>query len=514
MNRTLLEKARCMSFSSGLKSSMWGEAVVTNAYLVNRSPCFAIDFKLPQEMWLDKRISIDHLSQFGCNAYYAKTSNGKLEHRAIKYVMLEYPSGVKGYKFLVVQPVGYKMFKSRSVTFNEKDYHFRTLLTSDLPVSGATTQAIISFIPSGYYMGILGDHEGGAASDDPPADSQESGGHMDLQTPPQVSLGNQEEGGSEAIGEGSSSPHQQTYGTWVLMPKPAGAKIICSKWVFRIKEGNNLDDPHRFKAMLCAKGFTQRDGIDYNEIFSPVVKHKTLRLLLAMTTVYDWHLQQIDVKTDFLHGNLNETIYMSPHVGFEDSSKTNHVCLLKKSIYGLKQPPRQWNIKFNKCMLSRGFVRSKFDTCLYLKRPKSGMCLYPFIYVNDILIMSNAKSEIEKIKKELSMNFDMKDLGTAKKILDINIIRDRPNKKIILSQAEYIDKVIRKFNMEHCKSIVGSVMYCMLCTRPDLAFAISVLSMFMSNPGENHWHAMKFLLKYLNDTKNFGLVYANYGQKF
>ncbi|CAM8907396.1 unnamed protein product [Rhodiola kirilowii] len=243
-------------------------------------------------------------------------------------------------------------------------------------------------------------------------------------------------------------------GTWVLVPKPAGAKVIGSKWVFRIKEGNNLDDPPRFKARFCAKGFKQREGIDYNEIFAPVVKYKTLRLLLAMTTVNDWHLQQMDVKIAFLHGNLNETIYMSQPIGFEDSSKPNHVCLLKKSIYGLKQSPRQWNIKFNECMMSLGFIRSKFDTCIYLKRPKSGLCLYLLLYVDDILIMSNAESEIEKIKKELSRNFDMKDLGNAKKILGINIIRDRPNKRMILSQVEYIDKVLEKFNMKHSKLAV------------------------------------------------------------
>ncbi|CAM8993457.1 unnamed protein product [Rhodiola kirilowii] len=145
---------------------------------------------------------------------------------------------------------------------------------------------------------------------------------------------------------------------------------------------------------------------------------------------------------------------MSQPIGFEESSKLNHVCLLKKSIYGLKQSPRQWNIKFNECMLFLGFIRSKFDTFLYLKRPKSGMCLYLLLYVDDILIMSNADSEIEKIKKELSMNFDMKDLGNAKKILGINIIRDIPNKKMIMSQAEYIDKVLKRFNMEHSKPAV------------------------------------------------------------
>ncbi|CAM8887559.1 unnamed protein product [Rhodiola kirilowii] len=212
----------------------------------------------------------------------------------------------------------------------------------------------------------------------------------------------------------------------------------------------------------------------------------------------------------------------------------DYVCLLRKSIYGLKQSPRQWNIKFNECMISLGFARSKYDTCLYLKKPKFGLILYLLLYVDDILIMSNYESEISKIKKQLSSNFDMKDLDIAKKILGINIVRDRPKKKMYLSQAEYIDKVLKKFSMDDSKSAmiplgghlvlskedypkdetarmkmslipydvaVGSV-YCMLCTRPDLAFGISVLSRFMSNLGERHWNAMKFLLKYLNHTNH------------
>ncbi|CAM8998933.1 unnamed protein product [Rhodiola kirilowii] len=689
MNRTLLEKARCMLISSGLKSSMWGEAVTCAAYLINRSPCSAIDFKVPLEMWLNKKIHLEHLRPFGCTAY-AKVFEGKLEPMAIKTVMLGYPSGCKGYKLLVIQPGAYKVIRARSVTFNEKDFHFKNLITDAPTVVSGLSQDTSDFIPAGYFMGNQGGPSGNGAGEAEPAGSQGSGGHLDLHTPPQVSLGNQEEGGSDQDEDhGSNLPHQpdgeqlslpssstnrnashspishndidvpgasqsnsgggtnavttdlivynpavsaimtediasahadndlsnyvlardraprirfppkryanvaefaniaeyainvaekvkfvvpETYdeamkskdsdkwklamsekiesmfnnGTWELVPKAPGAKIIGSKWVFRIKEPNSPTESPRFKARLCAKGFTQREGIDYNEIFAPVVKYKTLRLLLAMTTVYDWHLQQMDVKTEFLHGNLNETIYMSQAIGYVDHKLPDHVCLLRKSIYGLKQSPRQWNIKFNECMMSLGFARSKYDTCLYLKRPKSGLILYLLLYVDDILIMSNSESEISKIKKQLSSNFDMKVLGIAKKILGINIVRNRQKKLMFLSQAEYVDKVLEKFSMHDSKPAmiplgghlvlskedcpkdetarkkmssipydvaVGSVMYCMLCTRPDLAFGISVLSRFMSNPGESHWNAMKFLLKYLNHTKNLGLVYSAYGNK-
>ncbi|CAM8972365.1 unnamed protein product [Rhodiola kirilowii] len=189
--------------------------------------------------------------------------------------------------------------------------------------------------------------------------------------------------------------------TWKLVPKPENVKIIGSKWIFRIKEGSTPTDPPRFKARLVAKGYNQREGIDYNEIFAPVVMYKTLRLLLAMTIVYDWELHQMDVKTAFLHGSLNETIYISQPPGFIDKDHPDHICLLMKSIYDLKQSPRQWNIKFNSCMLVLGFMRSKFDACLYLKRPKPELNVYLLLCVDDILIMSNSKTEVEKIKREL-----------------------------------------------------------------------------------------------------------------
>ncbi|CAM8957513.1 unnamed protein product [Rhodiola kirilowii] len=124
--------------------------------------------------------------------------------------------------------------------------------------------------------------------------------------------------------------------TWKLVPRPADVKPLACKWIYIIKEGNSPNDPPRFKARLVAKGFHQREGIDFNDIFAPVVKYKTLRLLIALTDVHDWHIEQMAVKTAFLHGDLLETIHMCQPEGFVDKTKPNHVCLLRKSIYGLK----------------------------------------------------------------------------------------------------------------------------------------------------------------------------------
>ncbi|CAM8978016.1 unnamed protein product [Rhodiola kirilowii] len=285
--------------------------------------------------------------------------------------------------------------------------------------------------------------------------------------------------------------------SWKLVPKPDNVKAIDCKCIFRIKEGNDSGEPPRFKARLVSKGFSQREGIDFNDIFAPVVKYKTMSILLAMTAVFNWKLEKMDVKTAFLHRDLDERLYMKQPIGFIDKQKPEHVCFLNKSIYGLKQSPRQWNRKSDSCMLSLGFIKSLYDSCLYLKDVKSATLLYVVLYVDDLLLICPSLPVIMQLKDNLKKFFDMKDLGKAQKILGVKIIRDRKNKQILLSQVDYIDKVLTKFSMKDSNPIVvplgepldiskhdcpktdqerqkmdkipydvavGSIMYAMLCT--------------------------------------------------
>ncbi|CAM8999623.1 unnamed protein product [Rhodiola kirilowii] len=252
----------------------------------------------------------------------------------------------------------------------------------------------------------------------------------------------------------------------------------------------------------------------------------------------------MDVKTTFLHGDLVETIYVKQPIGFINKNCPNHVCLLQKSIYGLKQSPRQWNKKFDSCMISLGFFRRKYNTCLYLKNVDSKCPVFVLLYVDDLLLISSSLTVINGVKSDLKAHFDMKDMGKAQKIPCVNIIRDRPRKLMYLSQADYVLKVLNRFAMNDSKYspiplgghlilskhdcpqtdaekkqkmshvpydvAVGSIMYVMLCTRADLAFVVSVLSRYMSNPGSKHWEAMKYLLKYLSGTRNLGLIFGQH----
>ncbi|KAL9256969.1 Retrovirus-related Pol polyprotein from transposon TNT 1-94-like protein [Drosera capensis] len=212
--------------------------------------------------------------------------------------------------------------------------------------------------------------------------------------------------------------------TWELVKLPKGRRVVGCKWIYKKKTGALEAEKTRFKARLVAKGFTQKEGVDYNEIFSPVVRHTSIRVLLTLVAHQNLKLEQLDVKTAFLHGNLKEEIYMRQPEGFSIEGKEDYVCRLHKSLYGLKQSPRQWYKKFDSFMIKHGFNKSPYDCCVYHKKVSDASLMYLLFYVDDMLIATRDMVEIKKLKVLLNTEFDMKDLGAAQKILGMEIIRD------------------------------------------------------------------------------------------
>ncbi len=336
--------------------------------------------------------------------------------------------------------------------------------------------------------------------------------------------------------EMDSLMHNQT---WDLVRLPAGKTTLKNKWVYRLKEEDG--GQQRYKARLVVKGFAQKKGIDFDEIFSPVVKMTSIRTILSLVAAEDLHLEQLYVKTTFLHGDLEEEIYMQQPQGYEVKGKEKLVCRLKKSLYGLKQAPRQWYLKFDKFMSEQGYTRCHSDHCVYLKKQNDGSYIILLLYVDDMLVAGSNMQEINVLKRKLANSFAMKDLGAAKQILGMRITRDRKNRKLTLSQNEYIQKVLKRFNMHNAKpvstpfashfklnkemcpktqedvdymskvpyaSAVGSLMYAMVCTRPDIAHAVGVVSRYMNNPGKEHWMAVKWILRYLKGTTDQALCFG------
>ena len=236
---------------------------------------------------------------------------------------------------------------------------------------------------------------------------------------------------------------------WNLVDLPDGVKAIKCKWIFKRKI--DLDEyVHIHKARLVAKGFRHIHGVDYDETFSPVMMLKSIWIILAIATYFNYEIWQMDVKTTFLNGNINEEVYMIQPEGFVNPANAGKVCKLRKSIYGLKQASRSWNLCFDEVVKEFGFIKNEEEPCLYKKASGSAL-VFLVLYVDDILLIGNDIPLLESTKTSLKMRFSMKDLGEAAYILGIKIYRDRSRALIGLSQSTYIDKVLKRFSMQNSK---------------------------------------------------------------
>jgi len=324
--------------------------------------------------------------------------------------------------------------------------------------------------------------------------------------------------------------------TWNLEPLPPNRQAIDCKWVYKIKckPDGSID---RYKARLCAKGFLQKEGIDYKETFAPVVRYDSVRVLLALATIYDLDIKQFDVKTAFLYGELLEEVFMKQPEGFI-SDDPSLVCKLIKSLYGLKQSSCCWNEKFIKFLEEFNFEQLEADKCVF-RAEYEGVVIFLALYVDDGLIVCKKNKLIDKILEELGSQFEIK-INDPECFVGLEIKRDRAAKKMFINQQSYITKMMEKFNMQDCKpnaipadsnneltndhspttitemqdmsripfrEAVGSLMFAAIVSRPNIMFATSQVSRFLQNPGQKHWAAVKRILRYLQGTKDIGIIY-------
>ncbi|KAF5754617.1 putative RNA-directed DNA polymerase [Helianthus annuus] len=309
--------------------------------------------------------------------------------------------------------------------------------------------------------------------------------------------------------------------TWEVVDLPKGRKPIGCKWVYKIKYRAN-GEIERYKARLVAKGFNQREGIDFGETFSPVVKMVTVRIVLKLAVNNCWPLYQLDINNAFLYGSLSEEVYMSLLQGYYVNDK-NKVCKLVKSLYGLKQAPRKWNEKLTSVIVNMGFVQSLCDHSLFILN-KGDIVVILLVYVDDIVITGNNSSEIMTVKKCLSDNFQIKDLGLLKYFLGIEVLYS--GSSVCLSQRKYCLELLSEFGYLGCKPVgtpieqshvitaktdkdenflenvsgfqklIGKLIYLSL-TRPDISYAVQFLSQYMHKPCQSHLDIALRLLRYL-----------------
>lgn len=585
-NRTVVEKARCLLFDAQLEKKFWAEAANTAVYLKNRSPTSSLENKTPYEAWYKKKPDLKHIRLFGSRvmAHIPKERRLKWDKKAEEFILVGFSETVKGYR--LYDPRKNIVTVKRDITVMEDkkkedihknedslvwvqiiEEHPESLETPVMNEEGRDSVGEISVSESlqddssaSTSTSVYTDPEN-ESDDDTLTTSNIETDISSIEIQPVESSKRirraPERYGFSNLCSTSSSPdveqidfvealngpeaeqwrqamreELQSFAAndaWELVDVPSKGSIVQCKWVLNKKL--DVSDKVRYRARLVAKGFTQRRGIDYEDTFSPVVKHSTLRMLFALSVQWDMDITHLDVTTAFLNGHLKEDIYMSIPEGFQNVS-SQKVLKLKRAIYGLKQSSLVWYQKVKDCLCNLGFTMSKYEPCLFIKNT-GNVKIIVTVYVDDFLIFSNCAKETEKLKTVLGSNFKLKDLGSVRRYLGMRINVNKESNTLTVDQHEYIEQLLARFDMSNCNTadtpiecklnieksescatnvpyqrLIGSLMYLAILTRPDIAYALSYLSQFNNCYDVTHFNYAKRVLKYLQKTKHYCLEYS------
>ncbi|CAI7734162.1 unnamed protein product [Closterium sp. NIES-54] len=323
-------------------------------------------------------------------------------------------------------------------------------------------------------------------------------------------------------------------GTYVDAVPPPGANIVSGMWIFRVKRPPG--SPPVFKARYVAHGFSQRQGVDYFQTFSPTPKMTTLRVLLHIAAQRDYELHSLDFSSAFLQGSLHEEIWLRRPPGFTGTFPPGTQWSLRRPVYGLRQAPREWHDTLRTTLAALGFAPSTADPSLFLRTDTSLPPFYILVYVDDLVFATADTAGLAYVKSELLKRHTCTDLGELRNYLGLQITRDRARRTITLTQSHMVQQVLQRFGFTYSSpqatplstrhslsalpsdesvessgpypELVGCLMYLMTCTRPDLAYPLSILARYVA-PGRHrpeHMAAAKRVLRYLCNTSGMGLV--------
>ncbi|GJT64366.1 retrovirus-related pol polyprotein from transposon TNT 1-94 [Tanacetum coccineum] len=558
-HRHILNMARALRFQSNLPIEFWGECILAVGYLINRTPSVVLHNKTPYEMLHGKPPSFDNLRVFGCWRVFDLNSHAFLVSRDVVFYEDEF-----SYLKHNIGP-----------TSHETNDHIRGSMEDwcDLDNDGNEVHHSVNHEEEQSVDQVF-NHETSDFINDEEAQNADPGnsvlreGSNDTQNNECLGRGHRNKvpstrlkdfvtntvhtsgpSTSSFVQSESSGFEPQTFkeamkdenwrsamqkeiqalennGTWIVTTLPVGKKAIGSKWVYKIKYHSD-GSIERYKARLVILGNNQVEGLDYNETFAPVAKMVTVRTFLAVASAKNWDLHQMDVHNAFLHGDLEEKVYMKFPPGFQSSE--NKVCRLRKSLYGLKQAPRCWFAKLAAALKQYGFHQSTSDYSLFTLQCDK-VHLNVLVYVDDLIISGNDSMAICSFKSYLSKCFYMKDLGTLKYFLGIEVARN--SNGIFLCQRKYALDIISEAGLlgakptdlpleqnhqlplangkplvdpEPYRRLVGRLIY-LSFTRPDLSYCVHMLAQFMQSPLQEHWDAALRVVRYLKGSPGQGIL--------
>ncbi|KAE8706056.1 Detected protein of unknown function [Hibiscus syriacus] len=487
-NRTILDMARSMLKSKKLPKEFWAEAVSCAVYLSNRSPTRSEWGKTPQEAWSGRKP--DDFNFFTQFEEDEQTMREQLD---------------ESQQELATPPTS-----PTSTTQGDS--------SPSSSSSGSQSERVVQRTRSLRDLYEVTERQDNLTlfclfADCEPVSFQEAV---------------QEKKWRDAMDEEIKAIEKND--TWELTSLPKGHKAIGVKWVYKTKQ-NAKGEIERHKARLVAKGYSQKAGIDYDEVFAPVARLETIRLIISLEAQNKWKIQQMDVKSAFLNGVLEEELYIQQPSGYEVKGHEDKVLKLKKALYGLKQAPRAWNSRIDKYFQENGFNKCPYEHALYIKI-KDGDILIVCLYVDDLIFTGSNPSMFNEFKDVMMKEFEMTDTGLMAYYLGIEV--KQQNDGIFISQESYAKEILKKFKMENYKpistpaeygikmtkheegesvdptffkSLVGSLRY-LTCTRPDILHAVGLVSRYMESPTTTHFKAAKRILRYLKGTIDFGLFYS------
>jgi len=574
MNRTLVELTRAMLVDSDLPEFLWEPAVAHAVYLWNMSYTTSLRLgnQTPYQVWYGKKPNISHLREFGAPVWVllqGQNVQQKMLPKSQRRVYIRYNKGLKAIKF-------YNAATKNVLT--ARNYRFLN------PVDPTPPEEIAIDIPRlevGEQTEREGrenpPHKGGGEEDntqkvipkrrtasnldsdlDPeepcktrgvrpdykymndPFPDEEEAGIVDIREEAFAVI---HDDNCNSLREAKALPEWPEWeqaikteldqlnrmGTWKLVEKPPGVIPIANKFVFTKKRDKD-GKLQKYKARLVAKGCAQRPGYDFLEMHSPVVRVETIRLLLAVAAKRKLYIHQMDIKGAYLNGILKEKVYMKQPEGYGDG--TGHICLLIKTLYGLKQAGREWNHEFDSKMRKCRYARLQSDPCVYVWHIGEDFAIIA-VWVDDLLIFATTINLQDKAQTDVEKEWEVTDLGEPQKIIGIEITRTPES--IMISSTRYIESILRKEGYEHCNSVstpldpnvqlvpnpngeignrsnsfarlLGELQYVANATRPDISYAVNRLASYTANPSLQHTTALKRVLRYLSGTRSLGIVY-------